>query len=44
MPTYARTMWERGRAMCEHGHVRAGLVRLRRVMQMVHGAAEGSGE
>ena len=40
MPSTARTLWERGRAMCEQGQVRRGLVRLRRAMVMLHGAPE----
>ena len=40
MPPHARVLWRSGRTMCEHGHVRGGLLRLRRAMQMVRGAAE----
>ncbi len=40
MPPHARVLWRSGRAMCEHGHVRDGLVRIRRAMMMVRGVAE----
>ncbi len=40
MPAHARVLWRTGRSMCEHGHVRSGLLRLRRAMQMQRGAAE----
>ncbi len=40
MPPHARVLWRSGRTMCEHGHVRGGLLRLRRAMQMLRGAAE----
>ena len=40
MPPHARVLWRNGRAMCEQGHVRDGLVRLRRAMLMLRGVAE----
>ena len=40
MPAHARVLWRSGRSMCENGHVRGGLLRLRRAMQMLRGAAE----
>ncbi|WP_158745927.1 hypothetical protein [Acidisphaera sp. L21] len=40
MTPNARVLWERGRTMCEHGHVRGGLARLRRAMLVMRGAAE----
>ena len=36
----ARALWQRGRIMCEHGHIRSGLARLRRAMMVIHGNAE----
>lgn len=33
-------LWEQGRDLCLHGHVRGGLLRLRRAMMITHGAAE----
>ena len=40
MPPHARTLWSLGRSMCENGHVRSGLFRLRRAMQIIHGMVE----
>ncbi len=40
MPPHVRALSELGRTMCEHGHVRGGLFRLRRAMQIIHGTAE----
>ncbi len=40
MPPQMRVLWEQGRALCERGHVRGGLMRLRRAMMIYHGAAE----
>ncbi len=40
MSTNARALWQRGRSMCEHGHIRGGLARLRRAMMVMRGAAE----
>ncbi len=40
MPPHARALWSSGRELCEHGHVRSGLARLRHAMLMLHGAAE----
>ncbi len=40
MPAHARVLWRSGRTMCENGHVRGGLLRLRRAMQMLRGTAE----
>jgi hypothetical protein len=40
MSPHAHDLWVRGRSMCEQGHVRRGLFRLRRAMQMVRGTAE----
>ncbi len=40
MPDHALMLWQRGRAMCEQGHVRGGLARLRRANLVMHGAAE----
>ncbi len=40
MPPHAQLLWQSGRNMCEHGHVRGGLARLRRAMLMVRGVAE----
>ena len=40
MPPHARALWERGRSMCEAGHIRGGLFRLRRAMQIIHGMVE----
>ncbi len=40
MPPQMRVLWEQGREMCLHGHVRGGLVRLRRAMMISRGAAE----
>ena len=40
MPPHARVLWELGRSMCENGHVRGGLFRLRRAMQIIHGTVE----
>lgn len=40
MPPHARTLWALGRSMCENGHVRGGLFRLRRAMQIIHGMVE----
>ncbi len=40
MTPNARVLWQRGRSMCEHGHVRGGLARLRRAMMVMRGAAE----
>ena len=42
MPAHARVLWHSGRALCEHGHVRAGLVRLRRAMRMLRESPGGS--
>ena len=35
-----RVLWEEGRAMCQHGHIRGGLARLRRAMMIYRGDAE----
>ena len=40
MTPNARVLWQRGRSMCEHGHIRGGLARLRRAMMVIRGAAE----
>jgi hypothetical protein len=40
MPPQMRVLWEQGRALCERGHIRGGLMRLRRAMIIYHGAAE----
>ena len=40
MPPHARALWQLGRSMCENGHVRGGLFRLRRAMQIIHGMVE----
>ena len=40
VPPHARTLSQLGRTMCDSGHVRGGLFRLRRAMQIIHGAAE----
>ena len=40
MPPNARMLWQNGRTLCEHGHVRGGLARLRRAMLVIRGAAE----
>ena len=40
MTRNARVLWQRGRSMCEHGHVRLGLAHLRRAMMVMRGAAE----
>lgn len=32
-----RVLWESGREMCQHGHVRGGLARLRRAMMIRRG-------
>jgi hypothetical protein len=40
MTPNARVLWERGRTLCEHGHIRSGLARLRRAMLVMRGAAE----
>lgn len=37
LPPLAQALWIEGRAMCEHGQVRAGLARLRRAMMIIHG-------
>ncbi len=40
MSPNAETLWQSGRSLCEHGHVRRGLARLRRAMMVIRGAAE----
>ncbi len=40
MPPHARLLWASGRELCQHGHVRGGLIHLRRAMLMLRGAAE----
>ena len=40
MTPQIRVLWEQGRDMCQHGHVRAGLWRLRRAIMMERGEAE----
>ncbi len=40
MPPQIRVLWEQGRDMCQHGHIRGGLARLRRAMMITHGDAE----
>ena len=40
MSANARILWQNGRSLCEHGHIRRGLARLRRAMMVVRGAAE----
>ena len=37
---HVRVLLESGRTLCETGHVRGGLFRLRRAMQIIHGTAE----
>ena len=39
-PPHVRVLLESGRTLCETGHVRGGLFRLRRAMQIIHGTAE----
>ena len=40
MPPQIRVLWEEGRDMCQRGHVRGGLARLRRAMMISRGDAE----
>ena len=40
MSEHAHMLWQRGRAMCEQGHIRGGLARLRRAMLVMRGDAE----
>ena len=40
MPPTVRALWEQGRDMCQRGHVRGGLARLRRAMMISRGDAE----
>ena len=40
MSANAHILWQNGRSLCEHGHVRRGLARLRRAMMVIRGAAE----
>ena len=40
MSEHAHMLWQRGRAMCEQGHIRGGLARLRRAILVMHGDAE----
>ena len=40
MSSNAQMLWQDGRSLCEHGHVRRGLARLRRAMMVIRGAAE----
>ncbi len=40
MPPQMRVLWEQGRELCEHGHIRGGLMRLRRAMMISRGVAE----
>ncbi len=35
MPPHAHALWLQGQALCAHGHIRAGLARLRRAMIIV---------
>ena len=35
-----RALWEEGRDMCQRGHIRGGLTRLRRAMMISRGEAE----
>ena len=39
-PPHVKLLLESGRSLCETGHVRGGLFRLRRAMQIIHGTAE----
>jgi hypothetical protein len=40
MPPQVKVLWEEGRSMCERGHIRGGLLRLRRAMMITRGDAE----
>ncbi len=40
MPPEIRVLWEEGRDMCQRGHIRGGLARLRRAMMISRGDAE----
>ena len=40
MPQQARMLWQEGRDMCQRGHIRGGLARLRRAMLISRGEAE----
>ncbi len=40
MPPQMRVLWEKGRDLCTHGHIRGGLMRLRRAMMISRGVAE----
>ena len=40
MSNNAYTLWQDGRLLCQRGHVRRGLARLRRAMMVIRGAAE----
>ena len=40
MPPEVLGLWEQGRDLCQHGHVRGGLQRLRRALMISRGAAE----
>ncbi len=40
MSANAYTLWQDGRLLCEHGHIRRGLARLRRAMMVIRGVAE----
>ncbi len=40
MPPQVRVLWQEGRDMCQRGHIRGGLARLRRAMMIVRGDAE----
>ncbi len=35
-----RVLWQEGRDMCQRGHIRGGLARLRRAMMIARGDAE----
>ena len=40
MPPQVRVLWEQGRDLCQRGHIRGGLIRLRRAMMISRGVAE----
>ena len=40
MPPQIHVLWEQGRELCQRGHIRGGLMRLRRAMMISRGIAE----